>query len=405
MASDDRVPSTEGTTTLATAPPPPFVKKTGNSTSRATEFLVENSKIQLYRSHYLKYRRYYKLKLQEMFDSLVELYSGIFKQYYHRFKRMAETYAIGQASGQNVTPWRNIAINYVSTWFLDLYVSIREAVMKISSLAFNEHYHHQRVYVSDVYDDYLIQLNAAIRPTHLQLIPEDTLAIPIFKEKKTSNDVIDWSNTNPFGIKGFSHELDFFYSTIEALKTEKSWKMSSITTNTLGTPAWLFDWHEGHVCAWFPADSNYTMDDVTIAYIVGVACTPNLGPLEYDEWQFFPGNVAVTAPIPSSYRWTSSRHTYGGFEVLDIDNQSGFKTTIYKKPTEADLEREAKRKKVLTIGSGQQSEPSAEEVPEYVTEEVATPRFRLKMWIYYHQVFTNVDPHTRTGAHRIISFQ
>lgn len=412
MASDDRVPSTPEDTLHATPQPAAPLKKTGNTVSRATEFLHENSKIRLFRSHYLKYRRYYVLELQSMFDSLVALYTTVFKQYYHRFKRMAETFAVGtSSSSSSSSPWKNIAVNYVSAWFLDLYVSNREAVMKLSSLAFNEHYFHQRVYISDVYDDYLILLNAAIRPTHLQLIPEDSLAIPVFAQTEKKDGAYqqpNWSNPNPFGITGFSFNDDFFYSTIECIKAEKTWKTSPLTTNTLGTPAWLFDWHNESVCAWFPADSNFTMDDVTVAYILGVACTPNLGPIEYDDWQYFPGGIPVSDPIPSSYRWQTHRHSYGGFEVLDIDNQPGYKVPVFKVATAEEIAQEAKRKKsttsTLALSSGSEPQVQAGDV-EYVSTEVKAPRFRLKIWLYHSQVIGSIDPHTRTGSHRIISFQ
>ena len=70
------------------------------------------------------------------------------------------------------------------------------------------------------------------------------------------------------------------------IQNVKGWRISTILSNKLGRPSWLFDWHdEKRCCAWFPPEGNNTMDDVTIAYIVGAACTPHLGPRDVDDWQ------------------------------------------------------------------------------------------------------------------------
>ncbi|KAH9754437.1 hypothetical protein KPL71_015443 [Citrus sinensis] len=42
----------------------------------------------------------------------------------------------------------------------------------------------------------------------------------------------------------------------------------------------------------FPSEGNYTVDDVSLAYIVGAACSPNLGPCdEMDDWKPFPDGI------------------------------------------------------------------------------------------------------------------
>lgn len=68
--------------------------------------------------------------------------------------------------------------------------------------------------------------------------------------------------------------------------------MTPLITDTLGRPFWLFDWHANNTCcAWFPAEGNFSMEDITLGYILGVACTPRLGPRDVDDWQIFPDGI------------------------------------------------------------------------------------------------------------------
>ncbi|KAM0982848.1 hypothetical protein EV1_015591 [Malus domestica] len=67
-----------------------------------------------------------------------------------------------------------------------------------------------------------------------------------------------------------------------------------------------------------PAWGNYTMEDVMVAYILGAACTPNLGFRDVDDWQngIVPENVN-----PLSYDRVKYRHFYGGYEVRTIERR------------------------------------------------------------------------------------
>lgn len=44
-------------------------------------------------------------------------------------------------------------------------------------------------------------------------------------------------------------------------------------------------------------EGNFNLEDVTLAYILGVACTPNMGPRDPDDWQFFGGKVPADVDV------------------------------------------------------------------------------------------------------------
>ncbi|KAK9215319.1 hypothetical protein WN944_007324 [Citrus x changshan-huyou] len=60
-------------------------------------------------------------------------------------------------------------------------------------------------------------------------------------------------------------------------------------------PSLLFGWHEDNkCCVWCPSEGNYTIDDVSLAYIVGAAFSPNLGPCDVmDDWKPSPDGILL----------------------------------------------------------------------------------------------------------------
>jgi len=405
MAAGDRVPPNGGPE-AAQPSAPQLLATTISSLKNASEFLNENQKIMFFKSHYLKYRRYADLNLQNIFNSLVGLYSNLIKSQYHRFKRLFDSLC-DQVHG--VANWTVLARIYVSTWFVDLYVSIREAVQKLSSVAFNEFYHHELIHCSLEYDEFLVALNAAIKPTHVQWASEDALYIPLLSRNPNWNA----QTANPFAIQDFSYNIDVFYAIIEMMKSEKIWRITNLSSNTLGRPSWLFDWHANDIaCAWFPPDGNFNYEDVTVSYIVGVACTPKLGPRDADDWTYFQHGL-----VPDNYvsicRRSTERCFYGSYEIRTIEVEKNFHIEIPMREDQLSAAEAAivKKRKLgdQSQGKSAASEPqalvpatsSSSEIMHYA---VPAPRYKIIDWLYYCMVIQGTDSHTRTGAHRMIAF-
>lgn len=145
----------------------------------------------------------------------------------------------------------------------------------------------------------------------------DTTYIPILNGSPA------WNTDNPFHIENYVVDYHLVSGIIQNVK---GWRISTILSNKLGRPSWLFDWHEEkRCCAWFPPEGNYTMDDVTIAYIVGAACTPHLGPRDVDDWQTgtLPENVH-----PFYYERVVGRGFYGAYEVRTIEQRDMVQTVV-----------------------------------------------------------------------------
>nr|QUS52689.1 capsid protein [Mute swan feces associated partitiviridae 1] len=392
MDTGDYVPPQGQSTSSQLAGPQP-TPQTSTNIKRAVEFLSESDRIMMIRSHYLKYRRYVLLEKNYIYASLVELYSIVFRQHWHKLRRLKDSYTLPMGITQD---WTYLARVYISSWFMDLYVSNREAVMKLSSLAFNERYHTEAVHDSTEYDDFLVSLSASIRPTHISLVMEDVLYIPIIADNP------DFDSDNPFIITNFHRDPNSLSSLLDLLTNDKSWKMSKLTSNTIGRPCWLFDWFtSGEVCSFFPPDSNYSLDDVALAYIIGVACTPRLGPRDIDDWQYYPKNKYTKDMSRSDYERVTNRHFYGSYEVETLTTDPDYTLLVSKKDATATPQpsRKSKRTKTQALII---SEPTEKEKEEEETE-YPCPRFRITNWTYHHLLFKATDGHTRTGAHRIIA--
>ncbi|KAK9218811.1 hypothetical protein WN943_007449 [Citrus x changshan-huyou] len=88
-----------------------------------------------------------------------------------------------------------------------------------------------------------------------------------------------------------------------------------------GQPSLLFGWHEDNKCyASCPSEGNYTVDDVSLAYIVGAACSPNLGPCdEMDDWKPFPDGILAEEITTSAYERVVYRCSREASEVRTIE--------------------------------------------------------------------------------------
>lgn len=409
MAEGDRVPPVTDHMAIQSNLPPLVASATSNL-RRVSDFLFENSRIGPIRSHYEKYRRYVHLRSDNIFTALVTLYQSFFHSQWQDFRRFHDTFGIPVAQ----QGWNYAARVYISMWFVDLYVSNREAVKKISSLAFNERFSTEMTFISQEYDAYLTLLNASIRPTHISLALEDALFIPVI------SDNIDFTDDNPFDINNLILDEEYFHGLLSIMKDRRHWNFQPISHGTLGRPCWLFDWHVTNcVCSWFPMEGHFNNEDVSLAYILGEACTPNLGPRDVDDWQFFEGQVPADLN-PFNFDRLTDRRFYGSYEVRTLDVDADF--TLPKTAAEAAASARKKRKgkeveaprparpsrrsSTLTI-TELATTPAATEgtttTTAISTAVVQAPRYRIEDWCYHYRVVINMEAHTRTGALRILS--
>ncbi|KAL7608579.1 hypothetical protein Lser_V15G11399 [Lactuca serriola] len=299
---------------------------------------------------------YVNLRTQEIFDKLVDLYAHMFACQWDHYRKFMDIFP----PPPGVSPEIYIARCYISMWFIDLYVSNREAVSKLSFVAFNERYQGEFFRFSHEYDSYLTSLNASIRPTHVKFTLDNALYIPILGE------CIDVNNANPFGINNFTLEEELFHGITQIMKEKNLWRFTPLSSDARGRPWWLFDWHiKDCVCSWFPPDDNYTLEDLVLAYILGTACSPNLGVRDVDDWQYFSEGIVPHDPNPMNYDRVVDRRFYGSHEVRTMEFESDFS------------------------------------VPQIVSHGYQTrqmPRYKLIDWVYHHCVYLKMDNHERNNA-------
>lgn len=259
--------------------------KTRSTLTRASDVLQDMTRIGVFYDNVPKNRRYADLKRDEMYRNLVDLYEIVFKTHWNFFDRIVTARCDNGAYANTLE--RYAASIYISSWFHDLYVSNRLAVRKLSDTAYVEHYYLDLVSKSHKYDSFLTALNAHIRPTIVKYTHEETLFVPRICENLATEAV----DENYFRIQNYMTNDPLLQNILYTFEERKLVKMDELSETTLGRPSWLFDVHDSLAYAWFPAEGNYNMEDVALAFIVGTACTPKLGPRDYDEWQLPPGNV------------------------------------------------------------------------------------------------------------------
>ncbi|KAK7310663.1 hypothetical protein RJT34_08299 [Clitoria ternatea] len=357
-------------------------KGSSNSLKRATEYLIENSRIGLVRKNCGNYPILVNLNTQTIFDSLVNLYATVFTYQWRHFAPFMEAFT-PEIADVGATPQVHAARCYISIWFMDLYSSIHESVKKVSCSALIGRYHKQLFRVSHEYDNYLSLLNASIKPTRIKNTPQEGLYIPIIA---THADV---TSPNPFGILNFNASVDLFFGLFNIIKGQNLMKMTPLSTDPHGRPCWLFDWHEEKkVCAWFHPEGNFDYGDVTLNYILGIPCTPNLGPRDVDDWQLkhFSFRVTPDNVIVESLQRLTVRRFQGCYDVrtLEIDRD-------YVSPN---------AKKQRTEKEKSETEETDDSAP---VDSDSVARFRLIDWTYYHRVVLNMEKETRTDAHIIIN--
>nr|BBA20647.1 capsid protein [Pyrus pyrifolia cryptic virus] len=398
MSNDEAsMPLTSKPTNGEAHQPPPEGSIRALAKKSAT-FSRESTRLVKIRHSYAKNRRYVDLKHQEIFDSLVSLYTAAFSAQWHNFRRTADSH-LGQLPANQAQ--RQLALVYISHWIIDLYNTNKEVMSKLTPVAYTERFMEEYPAYSNEYDNYLIHLNTCMRPTHIKGCYEDVLFIPTFEQ----TDPWGQNHTyNPFGIINFELNSGLFRSILSTIKEKKTdWKTDFLTTETVGRPVWLFDWvEEDEACAWFPREGNYTTEDVLYAYILGVACTPKLAHRDSDNLQPFPDNVRVDRPVVSNYRRQRPRRYFGAYDVQDM-SMTEKDITIRNPDTEGSSQtRQRKRKKVASSVERDTTQPQRPIIrTDFGKDDSILTRFqmfRLETFIYYARVIFDNTFETRFNS-------
>nr|QRG29214.1 putative CP [Rhodiola cryptic virus 2] len=396
--SGDRVPLNEPTLGDGTQHTTPQEGSIRSLLTKATEFtrLAQRNIHEI--DSYPKNRRFVHLELQGMFNSLVELYTDVFAQQWSHFKRIGDVINDTQGATAEYIQTRMAKI-YISHWFMDLYCANKICVDKISPVALNQVYWTKLPSTSHEYDVFLTHLNSLIRPTHVTGCFEDSMFIPRFND-----DEIEEDSTNPFKITDFIVNFRAFKAIFNGIKENRAgWKTAPLSTETVGRPVWLFDWHSNdRVCAWFPKMGNYTSEDVTIAFIIGVACTPKLAHQDSDTWQFLPAGISEHQIKAEELERIKNRTYYGAYEVEhfypyevtrippnDNDPRTESSGQGSKRPRNDRSERDITQPRHLTHVSDTHTD---------MEEEINLTLVRKTTFLNYSRVLTNVKRQNRLNA-------
>lgn len=393
--------------------PPSAISFRTNSSSVA-DFLAENGSIGCkfklhkgYRSHYIN------LRIPQMFEALVSLYTHIFAIHWDQFRSFLDTFSLPENYQGN--PQRYASTIYISSWFLDLYVSNRETCRKLFYAAYcDENYNLDIFLRSEEYDAYLVKLSSAIRPGFIRLNGEATLYIPRLE-------LVDMHplDENYFNVQGWVINDSCLLGLIHIFKERKLIKMEKLNFVSTGRASWLFDWHDDATAyAWFVAKGNYDLDDVAVAYILGVACTPKLGPRDCGEWQYclanaFPAQmnlvgferareiayyVAIKKRVIESEPWTIPDHL---LDLLSIKPKVVTLTPERKRQRMEDFEP---KKEVEDEGDNTMANLASSpalaciQAAEYTVGTPRITRYRLIDYAYHSLVIPNTDNYLRREA-------
>lgn len=382
--------------------------------------------------------RYIALETQEIFKSLVDLYALHFQSKRLILDPMLERINLPRATDR----YKHIARIYVSHWFLDLYATNRDACTRLPLARHIDHYRTEIPHQSLIYDNYLVLLLNSMKPTKLFGLQDSSYYVPYITN--TPN----WksSSCNYFNIVGFTYDVTIFTALIRILTdSSHGWQTNAYSSDPLGRPFWLLDWHDGKAYAWFPEDDNYNRDDTNLAFILGVSCTPLLAHRDPDVPKQYPTN----SPVDPNYRFPYERTTqivyHGGFEKRVIENsiqpfeyqddmtteEENVAITLATADREAKVQDLARKRRaeltkqstsalVPTHASGPVSTPEIPSLEELIAQfdaELAPPlidnhisrtyhanMYTITDYIYYCRVIAKADINPRAAAHKILIY-
>lgn len=341
--------------------------------------------------------RYIQLNSNDIFMSLVDLYIIPFQAHWKCFSHMVSPHSL-----PHVNPVTYLARVYISHWFLDLYVSIRHACIRHECVDVSDHYDNERLTQSNYYDYFLTVLLQSMKPTHIIGCLEDSLYIPII------------NNALNFNITNFTYNPELFKELISKMKDPSTgWYTAAPSNEPFGRPCWLFDWHYGKAYAWFPKEGNYNYDDVNLAYIIGVPCTPLQSIRDEDFPRQYPNNIETETIDLMSLKRVLPKRRMSNIDVRTIKKQ----VLEIERPIQIQFARQVP---TITAG-GKEAEdvetPSAltltqvgrTRIMETVTEtrmiKFKVNLFSIVDYMYYACVLGKVEINMRSAAHMILTFK
>lgn len=381
-----------------------------------------------------------QLKTQDIYDALVNLYRLHFASKWYILSPVLSPHYRNQTADKGA---EILAQVYISHWFVDLYNGIRDALRKHPLTRFTDHYSQELGIESTTYDNYLTLLMNNLKPTRLHGWIDNSLFIPVIhKEPNFENTV----TRNYFYINRFNSNDELFSALIDAIKNPTfGWQLSTPANDALGRPFWLLDWHAEKAYAWFPEEDNYNKDDLNLAFILGVACTPHLALRDDDIPRQYAGNTFPADNIIFKHKRHLPPQFPSNFDVRIVEDQclntswpvpltpSEQKEAdeIARIATETQIQAEVirmKKKRTATALALTESDTTTSElVPQSETDRrlyaEASARinkvrpqthkinthlgcmYKIVDYKYYAKVIRKIDDNTRTAAHKILIYQ
>lgn len=381
--------------------------------------------------------RYITLNRNEIFTALVELYTLHFEAKWDIIKRLVRAFQ----TPNNVSSTTYLARVYISHWFLDVYVSNREACSKLPLARNSDHFRQEIGTQSSMYDNYLTLLLNSLKPTRLHGKARSSLLIPLITDRPTwtNNTTLDY-----FNIRHFTTNTQLFSALIHLMKDPAyGWLLNTYSNDVLGRPFWLLDWHKSKAYAWFPEDENYNRDDLVLAFILGVSCTPHLAPRDDDIPQQYPDNLLPTIDagythnrrIPTQFHGNYSRRVIEHptheskweedipqAEVEDARKKAIAECTRSAEAIYNQLLSELKARRAQAgLGGTEGQQPEQEEldaIKKIAETSISMPKvpttrevvyhaamFKIGDYKYYHKVVRKIEINTRAAAHKIMIYK
>nr|CAH2618943.1 putative coat protein [Ribbonwort deltapartitivirus]CAI5383984.1 putative coat protein [Ribbonwort deltapartitivirus] len=393
--------------------PPPVQSKTvkeRDCRQKARAVLESESKVIVLQERPRHHIRHIKLEVSKMLIALVAIYTPVFISHWTRFSRVT------QMSHADTIPLvaARLATTYISGWIYDLYSCLRKATESKDPTAFRAYFLEEVSSMSDYYDEYLVTLNAMIRPTTILGTLEETMYVPYITDNAMVNP------NDPFNI-GAGYNLDFgeFQAIIAIMIESKEFRTSKLKFgSTEGRPVWLLDWWSDKLHrnirahTWFPFEGNFTLDDVSVAYIMGGPMTSVMAPCDRDLQQRAPSAyVDGTNPDFSEYVRKKKRQFYGAVEerdiivdlrrtVIDPVDTGAYDPAVPKYAIESDTESVVSMKG----GTSKRTRSTSSSNKKIKRGEGTNEHVGNRYWIviedycYYSQVIRAVDTNSRYRA-------
>ncbi|KAI3828141.1 hypothetical protein L1987_02238 [Smallanthus sonchifolius] len=319
---DDTTRQDPNTTVIHLAGPPK--KPTIRSTERsAADYLQQQNCIGQFNHYPLRKHTYITVYITRILDSLVTLYVHLLKLNWDRFARTAEKFPLPSGVTDH---YHYLAYVYLSHWANDLYYSIRKSCQTVNPLAFVERYHKETGRYADRYDKFLTLLINAIKPTPIVGAIADEIYIPVL-----GKDVDITKKKNVFGWSHWIIDSTVFQLVHQSLELKKVTTFVPISDDPTGRASWLFDWFDNAAYAWFPFDANYNEIDITVAYILGVACTPKVSLPDTDDWRYCAHRTDLKRIDLESYARVIPRRRFGTSEHRLLESEEVTLPNYYEK--------------------------------------------------------------------------